>query len=109
MKTTELKLEENPRLQKFQEYVKEMVKKRGFEKESITVIYMLFAEECGEMAKAIRKLQNIKTDNNSQKFDLSDEIADVFIYLLDICNFFDIDLEQAFRIKEEKNKLRNWK
>jgi len=32
----------------------------------------------------------------------------VFIYLLDICNHFNIDLEKAFRDKEEINKKRIW-
>jgi NTP pyrophosphatase (non-canonical NTP hydrolase) len=32
----------------------------------------------------------------------------VFMYLLDICNHFDIDLEKAFREKEEINKKRTW-
>lgn len=85
-----------------------MVKQRGFDKETIPEKFMLFLEECGEMAKAVRKSQKIKTDENSKKLNLSNEIADVLIYLLDISNRFNIDLEQAFRDKEELNKKRNW-
>ena len=69
---------------------------------------MLLLEECGEMAKAARKDQNIHTDRNSETFRLDHEIADVFMYLLDICNHFNIDLEKAFREKEEINKGRVW-
>jgi len=69
---------------------------------------MLLSEEIGEMAKATRKCAGLKTDNNSRKPDLELEIADVFIYLLDICNHFDIDLEKAFRDKETINKKRVW-
>ncbi len=89
-------------------YVAAMVKERGFDAETLPQIFMLFLEECGEMAKAARKTQNIKTDAHSEKFKLENEIADVFIYLLDICNHFDIDLEKAFRDKEEINKKRLW-
>jgi len=85
------------------------VVERGFDKETTPEIFMLFLEECGEMAKAARKTQNIKTDRKSKLFDLAEEVADVFIYLLNICNQFDIDLEQAFRKKEEINKKRAWK
>ena len=85
-----------------------MVKERGFDKESISEIFMLFLEECGEMAKAARKTQNIKSDKNSEQFHLNHEIADVFIYLLDICNHYNIDLEKSFRDKEEINKKRFW-
>ena len=105
---SKLILKENPTLHDLQEYVAAMVVERGFEKETIPEIFMLLMEECGEMAKAARKERNIHTDKNSEKFHLAHEAADVFIYLLDICNKFDIDLEEAFREKEEINKGRVW-
>ena len=86
-----------------------MVKERGFGKENVSDIFMLFLEECGEMAKAARKAKSMKTDEKSEVFHLAHETADVFIYLLDICNQFEIDLEKAFREKEEINKKRDWK
>ncbi|MFZ2192932.1 MAG: MazG nucleotide pyrophosphohydrolase domain-containing protein [Candidatus Moraniibacteriota bacterium] len=103
-----LKLKKQPTLSDFQKYTKEMVEERGFEKETVPEIFMLFLEECGEFAKAARKTQNIKSDKKSENFHLADEAADVFIYLLDLCNQFNIDLEKAFRDKEEKNKMRKW-
>lgn len=103
-----LKLKQNPTLHDYQEYIKEMVKERGFDKEKLPEIFMLFLEECGEMAKAARKAQNIKTDKNSQSYNVDHEVADVFIYLLDICNQLGVDLEKAFREKEEINKKRTW-
>jgi NTP pyrophosphatase (non-canonical NTP hydrolase) len=105
---SKLNLKENPTLKDFQQYVHDMVVERGFDKETVPEIFMLFLEECGEMAKAARKTQNIKSDKNSKDHKLEDEIADVFMYLLDICNQYDIDLEKAFRQKEEINKQRNW-
>lgn len=104
-----LSLKQNPTLADFQKYVAEMVKERGFDKETVPEMFMLFLEECGEMAKAVRKLQNIKTDDNSEQFKLEGEVADVFVYLLDICNHLNVDLEKAFRDKEEINKKRTWK
>jgi len=103
-----LNLKQNPTLRDFQNYVAGLVKERGFEKETISEMFMLFLEECGEMAKAARKTQKMKTDENSEQFHLDHEAADVFIYLLDICNYFDVDLEKAFREKEEINKKRIW-
>jgi len=104
-----LKLKKNPTLKDFQKYVAKMIKKRGFDKETVPEVFMLFIEECGELAKAARKTQKIKSDKNSEEFHLTHEAADVFTYLLDICNYFSIDLEKAFREKEELNKKRNWK
>ncbi len=106
---SKLFLKENPTLQDFQKYIQEMVMERGFEKETIPEIFMLFLEECGEMAKAARKQAGMKSDKNSEQFKLEQEAADVFSYLLDICNHFDINLEKAFREKEELNKKREWK
>jgi len=108
MDKNKLHLKDNPTLRDFQNYVDELVKERGFEKETLPQIFMLFLEECGEMAKAARKTQNIKCDKNSEDYHLNHEIADVFIYLLDICNHYGVDLEQAFREKEEINKKRLW-
>lgn len=108
MDKNNLFLKDNPTLSDLQSYIADMVNERGFEKETIPEIFMLFLEECGEMAKAARKTQNIKADKNSEQFHLEHEAADVFMYLLDICNHFNIDLEKAFRDKEEVNKKRTW-
>ena len=85
-----------------------MVEERGFNKESIPQQFMMLMEECGEMAKAARRAAHIKSDGHSEEYHLDHEAADVFMYLLDICNHFGIDLEKAFRAKEEINKKRVW-
>jgi NTP pyrophosphatase (non-canonical NTP hydrolase) len=106
---SKLNLKEKPTLHDFQKYVEKMIVERGFEKETPPELFMLFLEECGELAKAARKTQqNIKTDKNSESFKIDQEAADVFIYILAICNYFNIDLEKAFRDKEEVNKRRTW-
>lgn len=103
-----LNLQPNPSLKDYQQYIADMVKERGFDKETVPEIFMLFTEECGELAKAIRKVSHMKTDANSEHFKVEQEAADVFIYLLDLCNHLNIDLEKAFRDKEEINKQRTW-
>jgi len=108
-KQSKLSLKKRPTLKDFQQYVNDLVKERGFEDKDIPKLFMLLSEEIGEMAKAARKHTNIKIDSNSHKPDLGLETADVFIYILCICNYFNIDLEKAFRDKEEINKKRIWK
>lgn len=101
-------LKEQPSLQDFQTYVRTMIAERGFENETTPELFMLFLEECGELAKATRKTTTIKSDAQSESFHIDLEAADVFIYLLAICNRFNIDLEQAFRDKEAINEKRTW-
>jgi NTP pyrophosphatase (non-canonical NTP hydrolase) len=105
---SKLDLKQNPTLSDFQEYVAQFVDERGFDKNTIAEIFMLFLEECGEMAKAARKAEKMRTDRNSEQFQIDQEIADVFMFLLDICNHFGVNLEKAFREKEEINKKRSW-
>lgn len=102
-------LKGQPRLQDFQAYIHDMILERGFEKETTPELFMLLLEECGELAKAARKTTAIKSDAQSESFHIDHEIADVFMYILAICNRFDIDLEQAFRDKEAINEKRTWK
>lgn len=105
---SQLNLPSNPTLKDFQKYVQKMCDERGFQHETLAQVFVLFAEEVGEMARVVRKTDGMKTDVDSGKPNASDELADLFIYLLDMANILGIDLEQAFRRKEEKNKLRTW-
>ena len=107
-KQSKLALKKNPTLRDFQRYVERMAKVRGFDKQDVSQKFMLFLEECGEMAKAARKAAKIHSDKSSEQFDVAHEAADVFLLLLAICNYFSIDLESAFREKEEINKKRRW-
>ena len=105
-----LELKSNPTLKDFQTYVLEMKKQRGFNTEDKFYEGCLLAEECGELISAVRK-NNKKGSvaSNSVVQNVSEELADVFIYLCSLANMHNIDLEQAFRDKEEKNKNRVWK
>ena len=47
-------------------------------------------------------------DSNSKFGTISEELVDLIIYICTIANRYDINLEEAFREKEETNKKRNW-
>jgi NTP pyrophosphatase (non-canonical NTP hydrolase) len=102
-----LSLKDDPTLADLQTYVAEMVKARGFN-DDVPHRFMLLLEECGEFARAARKHVGGKFAADTQTAELDEEAADVLIILLGLCNLLDIDLEQAFRAKEEKNKQRTW-
>ena len=104
-----LLLKDKPTLKDIQNYVIELEKERGFEKEDTLTKCLLLGEEVGELFKAIRKKEKIKIDHNSKFGSVDEELADVFIYICAIANRLGIDLEKAFRDKEEINKKRFWK
>lgn len=101
-------LKNQPTLKDFQEYVRELEKERGFTEQDILQKCLMLGEEVGELFKAVRKKEKIKVDNNSKFKEIDDEMADIFIFLCAIANRYHIDLEKAFRDKEEKNKQRVW-
>jgi len=102
-------LSSNFTLKDYQGYVAQIVKKRGFEKETISDIFILLVEEVGELAKIIRRVQGLKLAQDSKvNKNISYEIVDCLIYLLDLANQLNIDLAKAFREKEKMNKKRKW-
>ena len=105
---SELTLKAEPTLKDFQEYVKKLEDERGFTQQNAIEKCLLLGEEMGELFKAVRKTVKLKTDVNANISSINEELADIMIYLCAIANRFDIDLEQAFRNKEEHNKKRTW-
>ena|SRR4030095_6979808 len=102
-------LKENPTLPELQQYIKEICKERGWDKNNYLEIFLLFTEEVGELAKAMRKQANLYNEQEKNNtFHLAEEFADVFSYLLDLANYFDINIEQAFRDKDKINANRKW-
>lgn len=100
-------------LSKWQEYVSHNVKARGWDQASDLEIYLLFSEEVGEMAKALRRHRGLFNETNPERLskahhEVGEEMADVLSYLLDLAGRLDIDLESAFREKEERNRSREW-
>jgi NTP pyrophosphatase (non-canonical NTP hydrolase) len=96
-------------LDNLQTYVTELEIERGFIDQTVLEKCLLMGEEMGELFKAIRKTENISTDANSETFYIGEELADILIYVCAIANRCGINLEEAFREKEEINKQRVWK
>ncbi|MFW9827869.1 MAG: MazG nucleotide pyrophosphohydrolase domain-containing protein [Candidatus Thorarchaeota archaeon] len=63
--------------------------------------------EAGELSQLLLfKDYNVEEIKNNKDLlvNISDEIADVFIYLISLINILDLDLSQIFIKKMEKNK-----
>lgn len=106
-----MKLKENPTLKDLQEYIKILCEERGWNRDNHSEKFLLFIEEVGELAKATRIASGLygeKAKEKQTRFDLEEEFADVLNYLLDLANHFNVDLEKAFREKNEINETRKW-
>lgn len=103
----------NATLTDAQSWIEEMCKERGFDTNTPLEKFLLFSEEVGELAKAIRKVQGMHVEGSHTpeqiNFGIREEIADVAMYLMDIANTFSVNIEDAIREKEEINKKRTWK
>jgi NTP pyrophosphatase (non-canonical NTP hydrolase) len=101
-------LPEHPTLPQLQHYMQEVCDERNWNTPHAEK-FLLFTEEVGELAKAIRKTQGLYIEAAKQnRHNLEEEFADVLGYLLDLANGFGINLESAFREKERVNEARVW-
>jgi NTP pyrophosphatase (non-canonical NTP hydrolase) len=102
-------LPERPTLGDLQRYVAEVCQERGWTKDAPAEKFVLFIEEVGELAKAMRKSAGLYVEQAKPRaMSLEEEFADVLSYLLDLANGFNVDLEHAFRAKEQVNQSRTW-
>ncbi len=105
-----LHLKSNPTLADIQQYVRDMEAERGFEDSHISQNCLFLVEEVGELIKSIRKSHLGLRNDPAKHYDenTAGEIADILIFLVTIANRLTIDIEKAFREKEEVNKQRTW-
>lgn len=97
-------------LKDLQKYVMEVCMERGWYKDTHLEKVLLLTEEFGELVKAIRQNARLYEEKKKRvkKYQLEEEFADVLSYLIDLANYFNVDLDTAFRKKENKNKKRHW-
>ena len=102
-------LKENPTLADLQQYIAAVCVERGWTRDTPAEKFVLFVEEIGELAKAIRKQAGLYEEHARQRdISLEEELADILSYLLDLANVYGVDLERAFREKEAVNQARKW-
>lgn len=91
-----------------QQYIKDVVKYRGFDQENVSDNFIMLCEEVGELAKAVRIYNGVKIATDSNVVNLEHEIADVFWLLACVSNQLGVDIASAVYNKEEINKRRLW-
>jgi len=94
----------------FKEEIRKFVKNRNWEiHHTPKNLIQAISIEVSELSQCLLfkddKIENILKDNLLLS-NLSDEIADVFIYLLSLINILNIDLTSSFIKKMEKNRVK---
>lgn len=76
-------------------------KQKGWDKVPIHKVWLLFTEEIGELASAIRQSQNIYR-KSGKTIDVATEMGDVFSYLFQLAYILNIDLDKMWEVQKEK-------
>jgi NTP pyrophosphatase (non-canonical NTP hydrolase) len=92
-------------LRDLQGYYQRVAIERGFDGESAQDTILLFMEELGELARAIRKSVGLARAA-ATNVDPAGELADVQLYVLHLANVLEVDLARAVRTKEQLNHVR---
>lgn len=69
-------------------------------------LVLSLAGETGELANLVKKTVRGDFDLSIARHEISEELADIFIYLMKISYQMNINLEEAFLLKLDKNKKR---
>ena len=80
----------------------EICKQKGWDRVPIQKVWLLFTEEIGELASAIRQSQNLYKKSGGRNIDVANEMGDVFSYLFQIAYMLNIDLDKMWEVHKEK-------
>ena len=92
-------------LPRIQDYVRRMEAERGLDHQDLTSWCLKLGQEVGKLYGAA---QGSPLDPGRRAADVRDKAAAALIPLMAIANRCDINLEDAFRVKENRNESRAW-
>ncbi len=90
----------------------ELCRVKGWDKSSVSTVWLLFTEEVGELASAIRQYQRsykktgLKKDRGT---DVTMEMGDVFSYLFQLAAMLNVDLDEMWVRHSEKVRTKMYK
>lgn len=95
----------------FKDITREMCKKKGWDRTAINTVWLLFTEEIGELASAIRQNSKIFKKTGLRKnrgVDIQAEMGDVFSYLFQLAYMLNIDLDVMWAHHQNKANQRKY-
>mgnify|MGYP006269283723 CR=1 FL=1 len=95
-------------MNKYKEETKVLCERKGWDKVPVDTVWLLFTEEVGELASAIRKTKRCFLKNTNKYENVMIEMGDVFSYLFQLAHMLDIDLDKMWMTHKAKMKNRNY-
>jgi NTP pyrophosphatase (non-canonical NTP hydrolase) len=72
-------------------------KTKGWDRSSVANVWLLFTEEIGELAAAIRHRNRMFRKNPKSADTVENEMGDVFSYLFQLSHMLNIDLDKMWQ------------
>lgn len=105
-------LNEGAPMAAFQKYIHQLESMHGWLDVDLVHNCFLLGEEMGELFKAVRRYNKLFAQEgevvDDARGEVAEELVDCLNYLLAIANRLDIDVEDAFRVKNRRNQSRTW-
>ena len=98
------------KLNDYRDYTTSICKNKGWDRVPVSTVWLLFTEEVGELASAIRQQQRTFTKTGLKKnrgIDVQMEMADVFSYLFQLASMLNVDLDEMW--EKHRAKITNRK
>lgn len=94
----------------YKEEMRRTCARKGWDRAPIDVVWMLFTEEVGELASAIRMYQKYYPKKGLKKqrgVDVVAEMGDVFGYLFQLADMLHVDMDAMWHMHRQKcaNKI----
>lgn len=91
-------------MNQYRDFTREICRVKGWDNLPVDTVWLLFTEEIGELASAIRHRQKRFTKYGHRKDEVQNEMGDVFSYLFQLASLLDVDLDQMWA--NHLNKVR---
>ncbi|NOZ49675.1 MAG: hypothetical protein GXP37_06445 [Chloroflexi bacterium] len=92
------------KISEYQDWIRRYDAERGFDQVQVSQILVHALEELGEVAREILYLEGYRQDTaaSERRLSLAEELSDTFVFLFQLANHFQIDMEAALRAGQEK-------
>ena len=98
-------------LNDFKNETRVMCINKGWDRVNVNTVWLLFTEEIGELASAIRQYNKVFKKNHLKKergTDVTMEMGDVFSYLFQLAGMLEIDLDEMWMRHKIKIDTKNY-